>query len=273
MAGLMGTLWGTEAEENMEYDEDFLQPGVEDDDVEEEVKTTESDKELLDRLKMAFLLATKEDRQMRRDQFRQALATMGKVFTKDEADQYFHKAYLYQTDEKTIRASTERDERGLVRQSIVSSRSLAVIGTGGYLHLDGFQKYYMKFLTRTVDPLEAEAHFRAIVEGAAQRAIHARHGDDVKIDDDAPFEVADLTRAEAELAKMADSKHLPITELFVYARDLRRVLVTYAEKLSDEEADQLIRECRPQPKKKAGDGGLDRVYFSQYLTMLRDETL
>jgi hypothetical protein len=42
--------------------------------------------------------------------------------------------------------------------------------------------------------------------------------------------------------------------------------------LTDEEADAFIRECKPEPLVGASDGGLERVYFHQYLNMLKDDS-
>ena len=42
--------------------------------------------------------------------------------------------------------------------------------------------------------------------------------------------------------------------------------------LTDEEADAFIRECKPEPLVGAADGGLERVYFHQYLNMLKDDS-
>ena len=50
-------------------------------------------------------------------------------------------------------------------------------------------------------------------------------------------------------------------------------MVAFSEKLTDEEADVFIRECKPKPLAGAQDGGLERVYFHQYLTMLKDDTV
>ena len=45
-----------------------------------------------------------------------------------------------------------------------------------------------------------------------------------------------------------------------------------SERLTDEEADAFIRECKPEPLVGAADGGLERVYFHQYLNMLKDDS-
>ena len=68
-------------------------------------------------------------------------------------------------------------------------------------------------------------------------------------------------------------RHIPISKIFIYAKDLRKVMVAFSEKLTDEEADVFIRECKPKPLAGAQDGGLERVYFHQYLTMLKDDTV
>ena len=176
-------------------------------------------------------------------------------------------------------------------------------------------------MTRTVDPREAAEHFRALVEGAAEQALRG----------DAGGAGADGTPAAAandELRAMKDTKHIPITKIFIYAKDLRRVMVAFSEKLTDEEArgrsgnlalwslaaavyferttravqrckneravqrcknepercsydrdrgprpqaDAFVRECKPAALPGAGDGGLERVYFHQYLTMLKDDS-
>eukprot|EP00635_Sarcinochrysidales_sp_CCMP3193_P012038 CAMPEP_0118898340 /NCGR_PEP_ID=MMETSP1166-20130328/5370_1 /TAXON_ID=1104430 /ORGANISM="Chrysoreinhardia sp, Strain CCMP3193" /LENGTH=372 /DNA_ID=CAMNT_0006837443 /DNA_START=47 /DNA_END=1168 /DNA_ORIENTATION=- len=309
MSSMMGRLFGTAEPDHTEADDDadFPPPGSEEEEeedrgvdanfaqqepplVEEEEddeegddfeKEAETDREVLERLELAYKLATKGHvDEMRRDQFRQALATMGKVFTKEEADEFFQEACAFQHDETSVRSSGERDERGWLKRTTSTLAPKKKKDDEKTLKLRPFQKYYLKFLTRSVATDEAEAHFRAIVEGAAQRALQQRHPDSPRpraLHDRRAIDAGQAdhaaSRAERDLEKMANSKHLPVSELFVYARDLRRVLVTYAEKLTDEEADQLIRECRPAPKRGAGDGGLDRVYFTQYLTMLRDETL
>ena len=97
-----------------------------------------------------------------------------------------------------------------------------------------------------MDNSEAANHFRALVEGAAEKSL--RGGED---EDDR--DRADGLR-NAALEEMRETKHMDIGEIFIYAKDLRDVLVTLSERLTDEEADQLIRECRPRPKKGAPDG-------------------
>ena len=109
-------------------------------------------------------------------------------------------------------------------------------------------------MTRTVDPVEALEHFRALVEGAAEMALKEEE-------------------ANEELQAMRDTKHLQASEIFIYAKDLRKVMVAYSERLTDEEADAFVRECRPRPEPGANDGGLERVYFPQYLTMLKDDAV
>ena len=80
------------------------------------------------------------------------------------------------------------------------------------------------------------------------------------------------TEASDELRAMADTKHRRVDELFIYARDLRKVVASMSERLTDEEADAFIRECKPEPLVGAADGGLERVYFHQYLNMLKDDS-
>jgi len=50
---------------------------------------------------------------------------------------------------------------------------------------------------------------------------------------------------------------------YILVKDLRMVLTTIGDKLSDEEADELIRECNPLP---GDDGTKDegKVFFEQY---------
>ena len=57
-----------------------------------------------------------------------------------------------------------------------------------------------------------------------------------------------------------------------YSKDLRQVLTAKAEKLNDEEADELVRECRPKAD-PSDDPGFERIYFEQFVAMLTDDTL
>lgn len=247
------------------YDDDFDNEDEDraDEDRDEEEKSRE-DVELESRLGLAYKLATATSNNlMFKTQFRQALATLGKEYTTEETDAFYKEAVAYQHDPKAIRASsTEHDAHGLVRRTLNQSFTTRDV-TGQSLTQAGFRKYVLNWLTRKIDAAEAKDHFKALVDGAAeiaQRASQADlHGDELSPDD-----------------RRGYRRHATVDEdgeLFIYARDLRRVLVTYSEKLTDEEADQLIRECRPAPKPGAGDGGLERIYFPQYLAMLRDETL
>jgi hypothetical protein len=231
-------------------EEDALEEGLKDD-------------ELTKRLEMAFAFTTRDtDGHMRVEEFRQAIAMMGKVFTQEETDSFFREAVTYETDPKALGNSTERDERGLLKRNQVQSvRHFA----GVPVSRDGWVKFFEKYLTRTVDPKEAAEHFRALVEGAAEMVL--RDGDDDDEGGDASAVVNE------ELKAMKDTKHVPITKIFIYAKDLRKVMVAFSEKLTDEEADVFIRECKPKPLAGAEDGGLERIYFHQYLTMLKDDTV
>mmetsp|Transcript_9248 Transcript_9248/g.9325 ORF Transcript_9248/g.9325 Transcript_9248/m.9325 type:complete len:286 (-) Transcript_9248:23-880(-) len=62
---------------------------------------------------------------------------------------------------------------------------------------------------------------------------------------------------------------------FILVKDLRLVLTTYGDKLSDEEADELIRECHPEPGDEGDktDEGLRRIFFDNYRAMLLDSGL
>jgi len=228
-------------------DEDELEEGLKDD-------------RLQKRLEMAYAFSTKDGGDMGVRHFRQAVAMMGKVFTKEETDQFFDEAVVYERDPKALGNSTERDDRGLLkRNDVLPPRGRAVLSR------DGFVAFFERYMTRTVDPREAAEHFRALVEGAAEQALRG----------DAGGAGADGTPAAAandELRAMKDTKHIPITKIFIYAKDLRRVMVAFSEKLTDEEADAFVRECKPAALPGAGDGGLERVYFHQYLTMLKDDS-
>lgn len=59
---------------------------------------------------------------------------------------------------------------------------------------------------------------------------------------------------------------------FILVKDLRLVLTTKGDKLTDEEADELIRECQPQPGEDGDktDEGMKRIFFDQYRAMLLD---
>ena len=87
-----------------------------------------------------------------------------------------------------------------------------------------------------------------------------------------PSPEASTGRLAHDLRAMADTKHRRVDELFIYARDLRKVVASMSERLTDEEADAFIRECKPEPLVGAADGGLERVYFHQYLNMLKDDS-
>eukprot|EP00630_Chrysocystis_fragilis_P005530 CAMPEP_0197398468 /NCGR_PEP_ID=MMETSP1165-20131217/13442_1 /TAXON_ID=284809 /ORGANISM="Chrysocystis fragilis, Strain CCMP3189" /LENGTH=106 /DNA_ID=CAMNT_0042924421 /DNA_START=16 /DNA_END=332 /DNA_ORIENTATION=+ len=90
---------------------------------------------------------------------------------------------------------------------------------------DGFKEYYLKWLTRKVDAEDAAIHFRALVEGAAELALRAtRAAQDEEDDDDKKNQGV----TNPHLEEMADTKGRSITEIFIYARDLRRVMVTYS---------------------------------------------
>lgn len=209
------------------------------------------------RLALAYDVATAgtSDRPdaMKAPEFRKAVAMMGRVFSKEETDRFFDEALAFSEDKATLGISSERDERGLLKRNVVEPNpqrnALA-------LPKDDFVAYFSKFVTRTVDPREAAEHFRALVEGAAEQAL--RDPDDQGVND--------------ELRAMADTKHRRIDELFIYARDLRKVVASMSERLTDEEADAFIRECKPAPLAGAADGGLERVYFHQYLNMLKDDS-
>ena len=180
------------------------------------------------------------------------VAVMGRVFSKEETDRFFDEALAFSEDRSALGVSSERDERGLLKRNVVEAnpRRHALC-----LPKDDFVSYFSKFVTRTVDPREAAEHFRALVEGAAEQALR---------DPD--------TEASDELRSMADTKHRRVDELFIYARDLRKVVASMSERLTDEEADAFIRECKPEPLVGASDGGLERVYFHQYLNMLKDDS-
>ena len=177
---------------------------------------------------------------------------MGRVFSKEETDRFFDEALAFSEDRSALGVSSERDERGLLKRNVVEAnpRRHALC-----LPKDDFVAYFSKFVTRTVDPREAAEHFRALVEGAAEQALR---------DPD--------TEASDELRAMADTKHRRVDELFIYATDLRKVVASMSERLTDEEADAFIRECKPEPLIGASDGGLERVYFHQYLNMLKDDS-
>lgn len=254
------------------FDDDFEQHeefGGQDD-ADEEAEDKSRNKNLEARLSLAFQLATANapGGHMKREEFGQALAALGKMFTTEETDQFYKEAIAYQEDKKLLRpSSSERDARGLLRRSLQQGTSSLHVGNKS-LDKDGFRMYYLRWLTRTIDAQEAEDHFRALVEGAAEIALRAADS----LDDES------LGVSNYHLEDMKDTKNRDIGDIFIYARDLRRVLVTYAEKLTDEEADQLIRECRHARSRTkadtdAGDGGLERIYFEEYLAMLKDETL
>lgn len=58
---------------------------------------------------------------------------------------------------------------------------------------------------------------------------------------------------------------------FLLVKQLRQVLTTEAEKLSDEEADELIRECRPIPSKDFPNDIREAcIFLDQYKSMLLD---
>ncbi|KAH8059554.1 hypothetical protein JL721_9295 [Aureococcus anophagefferens] len=206
--------------------------------------------------------AYSESGRMEFDEFRQAVSMMGKVFTKEETDAFYREAMTFESDPKALGNSTERDDRGLLkRNTIQSTRKLL----GEHLSQKGFVAFFEKYLTRTVDPKEAAEHFRALVEGAAEMVL--RDGEEGGDGGDEDAIVND------ELRQMKDTKHVPINKIVIYAKDLRKVMVAFSEKLTDEEADVFIRECKPKPLAGAQDGGLERVYFHQYLTMLKDDTV
>jgi hypothetical protein len=52
---------------------------------------------------------------------------------------------------------------------------------------------------------------------------------------------------------------------YILDKDLRSVATTYGDVLTDEEADQMIKECKPD--------NLGRIFFSEYEAMLTDDTL
>ena len=241
-------------------DDDYDFPDDEDDD--EPLEEGLKDDQLEKRLEMAFAFTTRESGRMEFDEFRQAVSMMGKVFTKEETDAFYREAMTFESDPKALGNSTERDDRGLLkRNTIQSTRKLL----GEHLSQKGFVAFFEKYLTRTVDPKEAAEHFRALVEGAAEMVL--RDGEEGGDGGDEDAIVND------ELRQMKDTKHVPINKIFIYAKDLRKVMVAFSEKLTDEEADVFIRECKPKPLAGAQDGGLERVYFHQYLTMLKDDTV
>ena len=59
-------------------------------------------------------------------------------------------------------------------------------------------------------------------------------------------------------------------QMFVYSKDLRQVMTSQAEKLSDEEADELIRECRPKYDEKDPPGCVWRRRRSRESAAARD---
>lgn len=256
----------TDDEEKYEFDEDFAahdDDAFEDDDGDEAEADASRDVELENKLETAFNFSA-TDGEMDFNAFKQALAALGKMYTAEEIDRFFREAVLYQMDKKNLRLSSyDRDDRGLLQRTVslgVSSRGLST----STLSLEGFKSYYDKWLTRKIDTEEAAEHFRALVEGAAEIALRSSKKDA----DDSENGVTNRHLVEMEKSKLID-----INDIFIYARDLRRVMVTFSEKLTDEEADQLVRECKPKPLPGAGDGGLERIYFKQYLAMLKDETL
>lgn len=256
-------------DDDFEQHEEYEEYGGQDD-ADEEAEDKNRNKNLEARLSLAFQLATAHAPQghMKREEFGQALSALGKMFTTEETDQFYKEAIAYQEDKKSLRpASAERDARGLLRRSLQPGASSVHVGNKS-LDKDGFRMYYLRWLTRSIDAQEAEDHFRALVEGAAEIALRSAD----TLDDES------LAVSNRHLEDMKDTKNRDIGDIFIYARDLRRVLVNYAEKLTDEEADQLIRECRharsrTRTESDAGDGGLERIYFEEYLAMLRDETL
>jgi len=235
---------GDDEEPELDEDELLAEEGLKDDRLEA-------------RLALAYDVATAgvssgREHPMKAPEFRKAVAVMGRVFSKEETDRFFDEALAFSEDRSALGVSSERDERGLLKRNVVEAnpRRHALC-----LPKDDFVAYFSKFVTRTVDPREAAEHFRALVEGAAEQALR---------DPD--------TEASDELRAMADTKHRRVDELFIYARDLRKVVASMSERLTDEEADAFIRECKPEPLVGAADGGLERVYFHQYLNMLKDDS-
>ncbi len=55
---------------------------------------------------------------------------------------------------------------------------------------------------------------------------------------------------------------------FILAEDLRRVLISMGDKLSDEEADRLIKDCRPLTAHDANGMKQSRIFFEQYRAMV-----
>ena len=75
--------------------------------------------------------------------------------------------------------------------------------------------------------------------------------------------------AREAYAKTVDQQYKSKIAQYKRSKDLGRALLA---RLTDEEADAFIRECKPQPLVGASDGGLERVYFHQYLNMLKDDS-
>ena len=167
------------------------------DDEDEPLEEGLKDDQLEKRLEMAYAFTTRERGIMQFEEFRQAVAMMGKVFTKEETETFYKELVTFEGDPKALGNSTERDDRGLLkRNAIQSTRNL--FADREHVSQKGFVSFFEKYLTRTVDPKEAAEHFRALVEGAAEMVL--RGGDEADEGGETDAVVND------ELMQMKDTK-------------------------------------------------------------------
>ena len=73
-----------------------------------------------------------------------------------------------------------------------------------------------------------------------------------------------LAEREGQFAEQRDGIGRP----YILAADLRNLLVTTGESMTDEEADQLIADCKPIYKVQADGTVTGKIFFEQYRSML-----
>lgn len=219
-------------------------------------------------------------------QFCKALSVLGKRFTAQQLTGFWTKALRYaheaqidalREDQAKIEDLEKHPEYNDDENEGAGARSG---GHGGSkkqvsardqvpkpqsLRKEEFVKYYMKALVKEVDASALEGHFRALVEGTQCKKMEVTAestADEIAADRD------HVAKKRAEFAQFVVTD----PQMFVYSKDLRQVMTSQAEKLSDEEADELIRECRPKYDEK-DPPGYERIYFEQFVAMLTDDTL
>lgn len=230
------------------------------------------------RLEMAFdICADKDNDSMNQHQFIKALGVMGKRLTEGEARHHYnsalkamHEKAKADFDEQMAELKklkdhpdygAEAEEDGEVKapemaQSVPKPETLTC---------ESFSAYYCGALTKAIDDDEISKHFRALVEGTRLAKKNQEIADNEE--EEKQF-AADLQRQRREMQEM----DVTDPEMFLWSKDMRQVLTNLAERLSDEEADQLIRECRPL-RIDSDPPGFERICFAQYYALLTDDTL